>query len=136
MLSELEQIEQEISQFSQELLVLLGQDPSGQKFRQVVELGCRKYPVLQAEHWVLAGPVQFEHAISHSIQVLVVVSPQYPTGQESRHVVESGTGCKKYPELHSEHWSLFASVQTEQAILQGEQTWFAVSFQYPVGGQE
>ena len=121
MLSELEQIEQEISHFSQVLLVLLGQDPSRQKLRQIVELSCRKYPVLQAEHWVLAAPVQSEHAASHSIQVLIVVSPQYPTGQESRHVDVAGEGCKKYPGKQAEHCPLFPPVQAEQAAKQGKQ---------------
>ena len=71
------------------------------------------------------------------MQVLLVGSPQYPTGQESRHVVVvAGEGCKKYPTLHSEHWSLFEPVQIEQAASQGTHMWFVASFQYPVAGQE
>ena len=91
----------------------------GQDDKQVVEEGCRKYPVLQAEHWVLAGPVQFKQAISHSTQVLLVVFLQYPTGQESRQVVEFG--CRKYPELQAEHWLTVESVQFEHASSHCEQ---------------
>ena len=50
MLSGPEQVAQEISQFKQILLVLLGQVPFAQEVRHVVESTCRKYPALQDEH--------------------------------------------------------------------------------------
>ena len=80
---------------------------------------------------MLVAFVQFEQAISHPIQVLLVVFPQYPVGQELRQIVEFG--CRKNPGLQAEHWVLVSSKQSEQKTSQVEQIWFVVSFQYPVG---
>ena len=70
---------------------------------------------------MLVPSEQTEHEISHSMQILLVVFLQYPTGQASRHVEVEGAGCRKYPELQEEHSSLLAPVHTEQEISQLEQ---------------
>ena len=95
------QTEQATLQGMHLLFVSSSQCPAGQLLRQVVDDGCRKYPDLQAIHLLFPVPVQPEQEISHCTQVLVVESPPYPVGQESRQVVDDG--WRKYPKLQAEH---------------------------------